>query len=67
MAALYMTEVPPRADSCSSKQSALNLREINRKNTHTAFASMLTYYGLIFFFFPIVLILSFVVTKAAEP
>jgi hypothetical protein len=32
----------------------LNLREINRNNTHTAFASVLTYYGwvsLLFYYF----------------
>jgi hypothetical protein len=27
------------------KQSVLNLREINRNNTHTALDSVLTYYG----------------------
>jgi hypothetical protein len=27
------------------KHSVLNLREINRNNTHTALASVLTYYG----------------------
>jgi hypothetical protein len=27
------------------KHSVLNLREINRKNTHAALASVLTYYG----------------------
>jgi hypothetical protein len=27
------------------KHSVLNLKEINRNNTHTALASMLTYYG----------------------
>jgi hypothetical protein len=27
------------------KHSVLNLREINRNNTHTALVSVLTYYG----------------------
>jgi hypothetical protein len=27
------------------KHSVLNLREINRNNTHTALSSVLTYYG----------------------
>jgi hypothetical protein len=41
----------PIADSCSNvatiarKHSLLNLREINRNNTRTALASVLTYYG----------------------
>jgi hypothetical protein len=40
----------PIADSCNvatiaRKHSVLNLREINRNNTHTALASVLTYYG----------------------
>jgi hypothetical protein len=29
----------------TKKHSALNLREINRNKTHTALASVLTYYG----------------------
>jgi hypothetical protein len=29
----------------AKKHRALNLREINKNNTHTAFASVLTYYG----------------------
>jgi hypothetical protein len=41
---------PPIADSIhvatiARKHSVLSLREINRNNTHTALASMLTYYG----------------------
>jgi hypothetical protein len=40
----------PIADSSNvttiaRKHSVLNLREINRNNTHTALASVLTYYG----------------------
>jgi hypothetical protein len=40
----------PIADSIhvatiARKHSVLNLREINRNNTHTALASVLTYYG----------------------
>jgi hypothetical protein len=40
----------PIADSCNvatiaRKHSVLNLREINRNNTYTALASVLTYYG----------------------
>jgi hypothetical protein len=40
----------PIADSfhvatTARKHSVLNLREINRNNTHTALASVLTYYG----------------------
>jgi hypothetical protein len=40
----------PIADSShvatmARKHSVLNLREINRNNTHTALASVLTYYG----------------------
>jgi hypothetical protein len=50
-AVLYLVEGPPPiADSSNvvtieRKQSVLNLREINRNNTHTARASGLTYYG----------------------
>jgi hypothetical protein len=33
------------------KPSVLNLREINRNNTHTALASVLTYYGWVSFIF----------------
>jgi hypothetical protein len=40
------------------KHSVLNLREINRNNTHTALASVLTYYGWVSFIFSI-----FVVTE----
>jgi hypothetical protein len=49
-AVLYPVEVPPPiADSfhvatMTRKHSVLNLREINRNNTHTALASVLTYY-----------------------
>jgi hypothetical protein len=56
-AALYPVEVPPPiADSfhvatMARKQSVLNLREIDRNNTHTSLASMLTYYGWVSFFF----------------
>jgi hypothetical protein len=40
----------PIADSffvatIARQHSVLNLREINRNNTHTALASVLTYYG----------------------
>jgi hypothetical protein len=48
---LYPVEVlPPIADSCNvatiaRKHSMLNLQEINRNNTHTALASVLTYCG----------------------
>jgi hypothetical protein len=48
-AVLYPIEVPlPIADSfhfttMARKHSVLNLREINRNNTHTALASVLTY------------------------
>jgi hypothetical protein len=48
---LYPVEVPyPIADSfhvatMARKHSMLNLREINRNNTHIALASVLTYYG----------------------
>jgi hypothetical protein len=43
----------PKADSfhvatMARKHSVLNLREINRNNTHTALASVLTYYGWLF-------------------
>jgi hypothetical protein len=50
-AVLYPVEVlPPIADSfhvatMARKHSMLNLQEINRNNTHTALASVLTYYG----------------------
>jgi hypothetical protein len=50
-AVLYPVEAPPPiADSSNvatiaRKHSMLNLREINRNNTHTALASVLTYYG----------------------
>jgi hypothetical protein len=33
------------------KHRVLNLREINRNNTHTALAFVLTYYGRVFFIF----------------
>jgi hypothetical protein len=48
---LYPVEFPPPiADSfnvanMARKHSVLNLREINRNNTHTALASVLTSYG----------------------
>jgi hypothetical protein len=48
---LYPVEVPPPiADSfhvaiMARKHSVLNLPQINRNNTHTALASVLTYYG----------------------
>jgi hypothetical protein len=50
-AVLYSVEVPPSiADSSNvttiaRTHSVLNLREINRNNTHTALASVLTYHG----------------------
>jgi hypothetical protein len=50
-AVLYPVEVsPPMAETLhiatmARKHSVLNLREINRNNTYTALASMLTYYG----------------------
>jgi hypothetical protein len=50
-AALYPVEVTPpphsRQLSCCQWQGngVLNLREINRNNTHTALAYVLTYYG----------------------
>jgi hypothetical protein len=50
-AVLYPIRSPaPLADSfnvatIARKHSVLNLREINRNNTHTALASVLTYYG----------------------
>jgi hypothetical protein len=50
-AVLYPLEVPPPiADSfhvatMARKYRVLHLREINRNNTHTALASVLTYYG----------------------
>jgi hypothetical protein len=34
-----------RVATIARKHSVLNLREINRNNTHTALASVLTYYG----------------------
>jgi hypothetical protein len=34
-----------RVATMARKYSVLNLREINRNNTHTALASVLTYYG----------------------
>jgi hypothetical protein len=42
-----------RVAKMAKKLRVLNLREINRNNTHSALASMLTYYGsfsLIFWF-----------------
>jgi hypothetical protein len=50
-AVLYPVELsPPIADSfheatMAMKHSVLSLREMNRNNTHTALASVLTYYG----------------------
>jgi hypothetical protein len=47
---LFGRSPTPIADSCNvatiaRKHRVLNLREINRNNTHTALAPMLTYYG----------------------
>jgi hypothetical protein len=55
-AVLYPVDVPLTADSsCASrmtrKHSALYLREINQNNTHTALASMSTYYRWVVFEF----------------
>jgi hypothetical protein len=50
-AVLYPEEVPPliansfHVATMARKNSVLNLREINRNNTHTALAPVLTYYG----------------------
>jgi hypothetical protein len=47
-AVLYPVEVPPQTAFMLPQwqgNSVLNLREINRNNTHTALASVLTYYG----------------------
>jgi hypothetical protein len=49
-AVLYPVEVPPPiansffVATMARKHSVLNLREINRNNTHTALPSVLTYY-----------------------
>jgi hypothetical protein len=47
---LYPVEVPPPHQTAFmfpqwQGNGVLNLREINRNNTHTALASVLTYYG----------------------
>jgi hypothetical protein len=49
-AVLYPVEFPPPWQTAfmlpmARKHSVLNLREINRNNTHTALASVLTYHG----------------------
>jgi hypothetical protein len=49
-AVLYPAEVPSPSQTAFmlpqwQGNSVLNLREINRNNTHTALASVLTYYG----------------------